>query len=272
MMIVPGSAFITKAASGDGCDDPLTDFYWGNVELLCWCNGVDDGTTFTDETGNYTITNNSDLVTTQTGNKKFGTAGAVFPYDADQRLEAGDTNDWNFLHDGTTKFTAEMWFKNGTDRVAMFATCSGATNKVGVFFHLLDGGEKFGLYVFKGTAPATIAIDTPVIAALADGEFHHVAFQFDSDETDSYQIFVDGNLEVDGAATSTYSSADSEFPLYIGGTPSSFYNLEVDGAASSFYYIIYKDFAMDDIRITKGIARYPASGFTPPCRQFPNTD
>lgn len=257
MMIVPGSAFIPKVAISDGCSDPLTDSNWASVELLCWCNGADDGTTFTDETGNYTITNNSDLVTTQTDNKKFGSAGAVFPYDASQRLEAGDTDDWNFLHDGTTKFTAELWFKKVTDRVAIFATCSGSTAVVGVFFHLLDGGDKLGLHIYKGTAPATVAIDTPVMAALSDGEYHHVAFQFDSDETDSYQIFVDGNLEVDGAATSTYSSANSEFPLYMGGTPSSFY---------------YKSCAMDDIRITKGIARYPASGFTPPCRQFPNTD
>jgi len=254
MMIVPGSAFIPTAASG--CDDPLTDSYWGNVELLCWCNGADNGTTFTDETGNYVnATNPSLLVTTQSSTPKFGSAAADFPGDVSQALAWGDVGDFDFLHDGTMDFTAEMWLLTANDRTALFATCNGATNERGVFFHVRDGGG-LGLHLYKGLPPATVALD--VEFDLWDANWHHIVFQYDSSETDSYQIFVDGYLLGASAATSTYTNLSHTHYLHNGRAPTT---------------VGYsKACAMDDIRITKGIARYPASGFTPPCRQFPNTD
>ena len=255
MIIVPGSAFFPKMDLGDGCSDPLTDSYWGNVELLCWCNGVDDGTTFTDETGNYTITNNSSLVTTQTGNKKFGTAAAETPVNVNQELTAGLAADWKFLHDGTTDFTAEMWLHSDGNRVLLFGTCAGATDTNGVFFHVIDGGG-LGLHIYKGSDPAAIVLNIPWTSIDIRYAWHHIVFQRDTNEANKYQIFVDGVLEASSAGAGTEPSVDPQYELHIGGM-----------VGTNYYAACY----IDDIRITKGIARYPASGFTPPCRQLPNS-
>jgi hypothetical protein len=244
--------------SGDGCDDPLTDPYWDNVELLCWCNGVDDGITFTDETGNYGNAGvPSGLVTTQSGTKKFGSSAANFPGEVSQALTWGDVGNFNFLDDGTLSFTAELWIKTPNDRVALFATCDGATNQRGVFFHLRDGNG-IGLHIYDGGGTATIALNTAPAFDIKDNEWHHVVFQYDTAEASKYQIFVDGVLQASGNITGAYPDMDHLYALHNGRAPSA---------------VGYsKACSMDDIRITKGIARYPASGFTPPCRQFPNTD
>ena len=245
----------TVPGSGDGCADPLTDSEWGNVELLCWCNGANGGTTFTDETGNYaTLGNPSSYVTTQTGTKKFGTAAAYFPGEVSQALVAGVVGDFNFLHDGTTSFTTEMWLKTANDRTALFATCNGATNERGVFFHVKDGGG-LGLHIYSDSATATVALDT--VVNLWDLEFHHIVFQYDIGEANPYQIFVDGVLLASSAATGAYTALNHHYAMHMGRAPTGV------GYSKACY--------MDDIRITNGVARYPATGFTPPCRQFPNT-
>lgn len=241
--------------SGDGCADPLTDSYWGNVELLCWCNGADNGTTFTDETGNYlTLSNPSNHVTTQSSNKKFGSASAEFPGEVAQALIAGVVGDFDFLSDGTTDYTAEMWFRTSSDKVVLFATCSGASNERGVFFHVITT-VGLGLHIYNGTGVANIVLETS--HNVSDGNWHHIVFQYDSSETDKYQIFVDGALIVAGNGTGIYQAASHSYELHMGRAPT---NVNYSKVCS-----------MDDIRITKGIARYPASGFTPPCRQLPDS-
>ena len=148
-----------------------------------------------------------------------------------------------------------MWFRTSSDKVVLFATCSGASNERGVFFHVITT-VGLGLHIYNETGVANIALETS--HNVSDGNWHHIVFQYDSSETDKYQIFVDGALIVAGNGTGIYQAASHHSELHMGRAPSNVYYSKVC--------------SMDDIRITKGIARYPVSGFTPPCRQFPNTD
>ena len=70
----------------------------------------------------------------------------------------------------------------------------------------------------------------------------------------TYSTFVNGVLNQ--SRTDAKVASNGTAPVTIGG----------DATAYGQHFKGY----IDDVRITKGVARYPASGFTPPTAPFPD--
>lgn len=218
------------------------DPYWNNTVLAMHMDGADNGTVFTDEKGK-TITRVGN-VATKIGTKQFGTASAYFDGSADS-LTAPYSADWNF---GSGNFTIEAW---------VYQTARPASNAQ-IVGTLGDAGSVAGFRVLSGTTGGTYfsyysgsSTYTSVSLILPLNTWSHLAWSCSSG---SLRVFLNGVQQgsthtMVGAITNITSSV-----LRIGGTDAT--NWSLAG------YI-------DDLRITKGVARY-TSDFTVPSAAFPN--
>lgn len=173
--------------------------------------------------------------------KKYG-SGSVFFDGTTDSLILSTTPDYDFSGD----FTVELW--------ANFSTLS--TNRI-----LLDrwaSGNAGGWQLYwRGTGTsltffvnATIIIQDASTTRITTGTWYHIAL---ARSGSTVRLFVDGTSV--GSNTFT-TSLTSTLPLNIG----------VQGSTNTNYFNGY----MDDIRITKGVARYTTT-FTPPTESLPVT-
>lgn len=219
----------------------MGDEYFGSVQLLLHCNGDNDAQVFTDSSSAArTISVGAGDVYTKTATKKFGSASASIssavlsylttPQSPDLDMDSGD-------------ITVELWaYPSSLAAFRPLVTNMGGTitnynlrispsNKVGCF------GDGFSL---SGTTTVTT------------GTWHHIAFTKQGSEL---RLFLDGNLEASytmAGAPSTQRTNPLGFQI---------------GAEWNYYRF---DGYIDDVRITKGVARYTAS-FTPPTEEFANS-
>jgi hypothetical protein len=152
---------------------------------------------------------------------------------------------------GAGDFTVELWLNTNT------------ANGAGILTQATDGGPantSWGFFV--GYASAT-SIDFYVSDAstyfantgggvINDSTWHHVAF---SRSGSSGKLFVDGTQVGSTLSLGTTALGNGTLPINIGGQGNS-------GHMAQGY--------IDDVRITKGYARYTAN-FTPPIAAFSNT-
>lgn len=144
-------------------------------------------------------------------------------------------------------FTVEGWMKPTAAGVFINRFEVGSTEK-GWQIELHSNGKlSFYQYVNGGSYPIS-----QVGPNVMDGQWHHVAV---TRQGSTLRLFVDGVLAGTGASSVDYTSAVAR--LSIG--------FQVQGAAR---YPMRG--GIDDVRITKGVARYTAN-FTPPAAQFPNS-
>jgi len=216
--------------------DP-SDPDFSNVSLLLHGNGTDNSTTVTDSSSyDHTVTANGNarIRTTQS---KFGGASMYFDGNGDY-LALG--NDASFAF-GTGEFTVEFWVYILTASLNEGITVCGVS--------LTDGSWQIGFgsngqINFKAGATGTALSSS----AVSKNTWHHLAVARDSLNT--ARIFLNGTI-VDSATVSTDLSDPN---LRIGRNRS-----------GAFYFNGY----IDDLRITKGVARYTAN-FIPPTEPFPN--
>lgn len=222
--------------------DSGTDPYIDNVVLLAHMDGVDGSTTFTDERSHtLTAVNQAQIDTAQS---KFGGASGLF--DGTDYVSSPDSADWYF---GSGLWTMEGWFRWDTDQAA-FQYLLGQWNPVNSgnlrsWTIVRDGvnAPKFlQLRLSANGATNTIKISATWSPALST--WYHIAADWDGT---TYRLYVDG--VVIGSATTGIALFDSTGLLAI---------------ASGFIGWV------DDVRITKGVARY-AGAFTPPTSAFPNS-
>lgn len=228
---------------------PATDPYFASVSSLLHFNGVGASTTFTDVTGKtWTAAGNAQIDTAQS---KFGGSSGLFdgagdyistPHHTSLNLAAGD-------------FTLEGWIRlsaiTGGNQMIL--------NKDGVF------GSSHPSYALFVTSSGKIAVgvstgdgisyaqSVPGTTTLSLNTWYHVAA---TRSGTTLRVFVDGVK--DAEATQTGTPVDGGKALYSG-------NYASNGAAEDMF-----NGWLDDIRITKGIARY-AANFTPPASAFPNS-
>lgn len=217
------------ASSGNSNYDP----YYSNVSLLLSMNGFDLGNTFVDLSYNTkTITNSSGLVLTRTDNFKFGGAAAAFPGSAASYLTVSSSPDFAF---GTGDFTVECWIYNvgPTSNSSIVASTS------------INGAGSFGLFFEAGTG----------LIVRIDGTGNDLTYNY----TEFQQWNHIAVVRRSGVMT-----------LYINGTSvasgdrstRAVTQTQIDiGILGGFGYGLSA--RLDDLRITKGIARYTAN-FTPP--------
>lgn len=211
-------------------------------------DGTDGSTTFTDDAvgGTHTWTAVADAQI-DTAQKKFGTASGLFDGTGDYI----DTPDHADFAMGSGDFTVDCWVrKAGGDGTIM--TIIGKASTLGgnadFFIRVLaDNTIQGGVYSSDGSDPYKNPVHTGTITV--DGLWHHVALIRNGA---NLWISLDGVLSTPDNI-SAYSMQDSVFKLAVGRLG------EYNGQ--------YWNGWIDEVRISKGIARWTAN-FTPPTSAY----
>ena len=226
---------------------PGGDPYWSMVKLLCHFDGANGQTTTVDSSAAARTLTMANTASLTTGNLKFGSAGLdLSSADAAKRVVAADSADFNL---GAGQFTIEAFVKftelpsgGGAHGIA---TQFGGSSDMGWFFGMVFGS--FALY-YSTTGSDTLSVGTAWTPTV--DTWYHLAV--DRDASNVIRTYRDG--VVHSSATVTATIFDSSRSLIIGNDE----NLD----RSTRGYI-------DELRITKGVARY-AGNFTVPSAAFPN--
>jgi hypothetical protein len=218
-----------------------TDPNFSNVSVLLHMDGSNGSTTFTDSSSNaFTMTaaGNAQISTTQS---KFGGSSGYFDGNGDS-VTASANAAFAF---GTGDFTIEGWF---------YSLTSGSTLRGMIDFRSVASGTN-GLMLRENGSGFLVFLNTAILLSTATGRtantWQHVALVRNGS---TVTLYVDGTSRA--SATSSANMTDNRFRL------SGF----VDAQDATFTYNGY----MDDIRVTKGVARYTAN-FTPPTAPFPDS-
>lgn len=215
------------------------DPHYANVSLLLHGDGADNGTVFTDNSPTpktVTAYGNAKISTAQS---KFGGASCNFPGSSTDYAIIPTSSDFAF---GTGDFTIEAWLYIPTGISGSYAAiCDIRATPQGNNSTLfkINSSRQLGYY-------SASEINTTSSVPLAT--WTHVAICRSSGTT---RLFIDGVL----GATATDNDDKTSRHCYIGRV--------YDNAHPAFSGYI------DDLRITKGVARYTES-FTPPAAAFPN--
>ena len=230
-----------------------SDPYYDDVSLLLHMNGTDGSTTFTDSSKNafsMTANGNAQISTTQS---QFSGASGLFDGNGDW-VEASANTAFSF---STSDWTAECWFyiqgnalqnAGGNRDACLFALAVQPNVSFSVVVLGSSTTTGTGFQYFQNT-PATVNIQRTV--TVSQQVWHHVAVVR---RANSVSIFFNGSLQ--GASASvTAASGDSTRPFSVGRL------------GNTTGYIDYFNGHIDELRITKGRARYQ-SAFVVPSRAF----
>jgi hypothetical protein len=234
----------------------LTDPFFSNVSLLLHMDGANGSTTFSDSSSipkTVSRLGNTQISTVQS---KFGGGSAYFDGVGDSLTTPSNID----LAISGTSYTAEMWFYPLSVPTAIATQPKYLIRKLGAGIVLNDftkghviatswdsTNSRARLFFQMGTGSAdVIAFGTSTIIP---NNWYHVAAVWD---TSIMRLFVNGVLET--SVNNTLSS-DLGGVLHIGVDP--------NNATRDYNGYI------DELRITKGIARY-TENFTPPTAPFPD--
>jgi hypothetical protein len=238
-------SWVITGSQKEPAGDPL---FFSNVSLLLHGDGTNGSTVIRDNSSRMntvTAVGNAQISTAQS---KFGGASIAFDGTGDY-LTASNNSAFSF---GTGNFTIEAWLYSTAHGGGFldFAGClvdtrgtSTASWPNGILFALTTNGS---LRVFTdvtvSTSTAQIALNT----------WTHVAIvRIGSSVT----FYINGQ----GAGTFTFSNNLSQQDMTIGAA------IDLRAQDATLKYNGY----IDDLRITKGVARYTAN-FTPPTAPFPD--
>ena len=215
------------------------DPQYGSVSLLLHGNGTNGSTTITDNSPSpktVTAVGNAQISTAQS---KFGGASIAFDGTGDY-LTVPTSSAFEY---GLGDFTVEMWlFRVGSGQQHLYEGRQNSTTNRFLFY--LSPINRLTYYANGANVIESAAVPTA-------NAWSHVAVTRASGTT---KIFLDGT-QAGSSYSDTISYAAPTSVLYFGCN---------DAGSGSFLngYI-------DDLRITKGIARYTAN-FTPPAAPFPD--
>ena len=237
------------ASNADTIGD-TSDQYYSDVSLLLHMNGTDGSTTFTDSSSvNRTASNTGTSI--ETDQFKFGGSSAYF--------SGSDYLTYNSFPDfGADNFTIECWVyrgNNDTTTIMNKTDLSGPVGQLGWFFAInssTHGSPNKAAFKASsnGVYPSDSAANLTGTTSLNTNTWYHLAVSWDGS---TYKLFVDGVQE--DSFSSTTSIFNSNQPLRIGSI--------FDNGSRYLSTVGY----IDEVRITKGVARYTAD-FTPQTREF----
>jgi len=240
---------VYKAEAGGDWPALPSDANFANVSLLINADGLSDGSTaFVDESNNnHTITANGNA---QADTTVFKYGGGSMQFDGTgDYLSLPDSDNWNF---GSSDFTIEAW-------LYPVSYTGNTANVMSPVSQWTNGNRAWVIYVLDTSIKLFITTDSNTqqeIAATSSSinlnQWSHVAVVR---ESSTVTIYVNGvGLGTGSIGTSTIYN--STFNLNIGTTGNGDY-----GNWNGY---------IDDLRITKGVARYTAN-FTPPTDTFPTS-
>jgi len=213
------------------------DVYFPLTKLLLPFDGSNGATTTSDlSNSNHTATfvGNAQISTAQS---KFGGSSLYLDGSGDE-IDLGSSSDWNWPtpSGASGDFTIEFWHRRtATVAWASFFSTYATIGAAGFIFGYQDSTDKLGWYngtwyYASGSGNTAVAVDT---------WYHIVAVRYGS----TTKLYLNGVEELSFTDSGSYGTAK----LWLGSRGTSAY---VQGY-------------MDDVRITKGFARY-TSAFTPP--------
>jgi hypothetical protein len=231
---------------------PGNDPYWSNVKLLLGFGGADGSTTVTDESpvarGNATVGENSQIDTAQF---KYGTSSLLLDGNLDEIWYA-DSADWLFT--SSDQFTIECWVRfndlTGYQPFVSHWDSQGVSDQSWVFDKTSAGLLRF--------AYSTTGADVVQIEGAwgpSTGTWYHVAA--DCDAAHKLRVYVNGSMVASGTGVPTFHNCADV--LRIGST-------RIPGTDN------FLNGWLDELRITKGVARYASDGgFSVPTAAFPRS-
>lgn len=239
-----------NAASG-GSGDP----YIANVVLLLGCEGTNGSTTVPDESpaahGNGTITGLNNDAKLSTSVSKFGSSSLRFDGTNDSVTWA-DSADWSFSNGA---FTVEGWF--------YFDSAAIESNAALISHWQANISEREWALRYRGDLATNIlqfdvssdgtasnlSVTTSAWSPTAS-TWYHIAVDRSGDV---FRIYVDGVML--GTATNSITMFGADTILRLATLTTDFFQGN-----------------MDEIRITKGVARYASDGgYTVPTTAFPRS-
>lgn len=205
------------------------DPHWANVAALLHMDGPNNSTTFTDETGK---------IWTPAGDAKVSTAQAKFGQSAafdgsGDWIDGPSSADFTF---GTGDFTIEGW---------AYWTASNSRSVIGFGVGLSIYRANNGVCYFFDPAIGNNVVLAGINPSL--NNWHHFLL---SRASGTVRLFLNGT----SGSPATWATNVTTSNMRIGANAS--------GGANMSGYI-------DEVRVTKGVARY-TSNFTPPAAPFPN--
>jgi hypothetical protein len=238
----PLTAAVVEAASAADLvlSSVVADPYWSNVKLMMGFEGANGSTGapgMTDESsaahGVATVFASAAI---STAHFKFGASSLSL--NGSSSISFADHADWHF---GAGKFTVEMFiYPNSVSGNQFLCGQWGPVNSWIVW--ISAGSLKWNTSVSGGDNNGDITGGAPVT-----GSQQHVCVDFDGSK---YRLYLNGTM-VGSFSTPRTLNASSGSPLSIGSS----------GNNANFWFNGY----IDDLRITKGIARYASdAGYTVP--------
>jgi hypothetical protein len=244
--INPGSG-VTGFDAGLVFDElNVTDPHWDNVVLALPFDGTDGSTTITDISSTpktVTVVGNAHIEADQS---KFGGTSAYFDGTGDY-LTIPTSTDFNF---GSGDSTVECWIKTATTLQYQSIVARGIAWTAGSWILLINNTVSGGEVAVYSASGGDLLVFTSGVSVI-DNNWHHIAWVRNGTV---HLLFVDGIIR--GTATLSYTIADISATLAIAQ------DLNFAGRDYAGY--------IDDLRITKGIARYTAD-FIPPIRSISET-
>ena len=230
------------------------DPYIGNVSLLLHGDGANGSTTIVDSSPNpKTVTAVGDAQINTTVTDAFGRTGVgVIAFDGNGDSVQTTSTDFNF---STDNFTLEGWFYYLSSSIlypAIITNNPGGYTTGAAVLHIDHASypDKLSFWAFDYSNSAPIGVTTTTIvydqwnhfAVVRSGTALRLAYngQIEATTTISASLQFNFNLPSLRIGGGTWNGANGDFPGYL-----------------------------DDLRITKGIARY-TTNFTPPTAPFPD--
>lgn len=227
-----------------GCADP----YWSSVALLV---PMDDDFNSVDDDGKTATLVASPVI--ETTIKKFGAGSGDFT-PANAYVSFADHDDWDF---GADDFTMEGWIYIPTAELGVYqGVMTSAKNgaQAGAFLRI-SSGNKLQFLIGRGVGPFTMITGS---TSLSGDTWYHIAGVYEA-SSDKMFIFLDGTSDDPAGLGGTTRGATGpiapQVAVIVGRTYIDIGSFPFEG------YI-------DDVRWTKGVARYTAN-FTKPSSAFP---
>jgi hypothetical protein len=236
-----------------GSEKNPVDLYRSQVSLLLHGDGTNGSTTITDSSPTpktVTAFGNAQISTAQS---KFGGASIAFDGSGDYAfVTSSSAFDLGISNE---PFTVEFWFyRNSTGNHAFLGKGGGSANwntSTGYqYFAFIENGVLYWMWNQNIALSAPVSISTSTLPAI--NQWHHYAASYDGTNT---KLFINGT-QIGSDNSNIYIAPSAANIVIVGASPVNASLISLNG------YI-------DDLRITKGIARYTAN-FTPPTAPFPD--
>ena len=217
---------------------------FNKVSLLLPFDGSDTATSTSDESDNSHTITFAGTAQLDTAQNKFGTASLLLDGDSDY-IQVADHDSFDF---DAENFTVECWIRFAAlgNNTIFSHWANGTASSMSYYLTYFNGSGILRLgYYLSGNA------DTSYSWSPSTGTWYHIALERSGT---TIKVYIDGTSVISVSASTT-ALRDSEDPFRVG-----VFNDASTGSPTLDWYF---NGHIDDLRITKGIARY-GTNFTPP--------